>query len=142
MGSVRVVLGVVLLLQEARPFVLLLLAVLLLLSRRVRVDVQERQRGDADGRSVVVAEREMVVLSGSIRMVAVVEGATGESVCFATFFRAVQAGLLWYRTKGKHGPETARGLDFNTQGHYCVIPWGEEQKKRDHFPVCRHTHLT
>lgn len=85
-GSVCVVLGVVLLLQKARPLILLLLAVLLLLRRRVRVDVQNRKRGDTDGRSVVVAEREMIVVSGSIGMVAVVESTTGESIRFATFF--------------------------------------------------------
>lgn len=77
-GRVSMIRAGVLLLQKVHPFVSLLLAVGLLLSRWVRVEVQQWHHcWDSDGRSVVVAEGEMVMVSRPIRVVAVVECTAG-----------------------------------------------------------------
>lgn len=92
MGMVR---AAILLLQEAHPFIRLLLAMGFLLSRRVRVEVQQRHhRRDADGRSVVVTEREMVMVGGPVRVVAVVKRTAGQCIRLSTSVRAVQTCLL------------------------------------------------
>ena len=92
MGMIR---AAILLLQEAHPFICLLLTMDLLLSRWVRVEVQQRHhRRDADGRSVVVTEREMVMMSGPVRVVTVVECTAGQCIRLSTSLRAVQACLL------------------------------------------------
>jgi hypothetical protein len=68
----------VLLLEKAHPFVSLLLTVGPLLSRWIRVEVQQRHHcWDSDGRTVMVAECEMVMVSRPIRVVAVMECTTG-----------------------------------------------------------------
>lgn len=89
------VMTAILLLQEAHPLIRLLLTMGFLFSRGVRVEVQQRHhRWDADGRSVVMTEREMVMVGGAIRVVAVVEFTTGQCIRLSASLRAVQACLL------------------------------------------------
>ena len=91
------VLCTVLLLQKVCPLVHLMLPMGALFRGRVRVKVQDRQGRDTDRRAVMVAEREMVVISRSVWVIAVVEGTAGKGICLATLVRTVKARLLWMR---------------------------------------------
>jgi hypothetical protein len=93
-GRMRVVLCAILLLQEIRPLIRLMLPMSSLLRRRVWVEVQDRQGRNADCRTVMVAEREMVVVSRTVWMIALVEGTAGQGISLATVVRAVEACLL------------------------------------------------
>jgi hypothetical protein len=90
----RMVVDIVLLLQQPRPFIGLLLSVGLLFGRWTRTEVKQRQRRDPDSRTMMMAEHQMVMMCRSIRMIAVMESTTGESISLAAFFGAVKTCLL------------------------------------------------
>lgn len=91
---VVVVLVVVLLLKKSSPFVVLVLAMGQLLERWLGIQV-EWERGDPDRWPVVVAEGQVVMVCRTVWMVTSVKLAACESIRLATFFRAVQACLLY-----------------------------------------------